>query len=103
MVNNIKQNKAQGLPLNTIVIAILVIIVLLVIVVFFTTKVGDTSQQLDDKGSVSACDVDSNPAVATLGYVNAKYIDLDTCKDQGGSRITIVSNNEDDEVCCGFK
>jgi Sec-independent protein translocase protein TatA len=42
-----KNKKGQGLPLNTIVIAILVIIVLLVIIVFFTTRVGETGESID--------------------------------------------------------
>ncbi len=42
-----KSNKAQGLPLNTIIIAILVIIVLVVIVLIFTGKMGFFGKSLD--------------------------------------------------------
>ena len=74
-----KSRKAQGLPLNTIVIAILVIIVLLVIVVFFTTNVGKSGEQLD-QNSVGQCSED-NPALATLGYTDYEEINEDeTCE-----------------------
>jgi len=102
----IKVNKSklgQGLPLNTIVIAILVIIVLLVIVVFFTTKVGDAGKQINNNGDVSACSASSNPTIQTLGYNSAEYLESDVCADRGGSKISVVENDEDGNVCCGFK
>lgn len=68
--------KGQSLSLNTIVIAILVIVVMLVIIVFFTTRVGDTGQQLDENNP-SVCSL-NNPAIATLGYEDARSkTDLD--------------------------
>jgi len=60
--------KAQGLPLNTIVIAILVIIVLLVIVVFFTTNIGKQGKTLGEttKGVTDNCDR-TNPILSNYG------------------------------------
>lgn len=95
--------KGQALPLNTIVIAILVILVLLVIIVFFTSNVGETGQTIDNQGSVTACNVDSNPAVKTLGYTSAEYLDEADCSDRRGEKISAVSKNEDGEICCGWK
>ena len=56
--------RAQALPLNTIVIAILVIIVLLVIIVFFTTKVGDSGETINQQGT-SQCEI-TNGAISAL-------------------------------------
>ena len=92
--------KAQGLPLNTIVIAILVIIVLLVIIVFFTTRVGETGEQLD-QNSASKCD-ESNPAISTV------YSNIDTAEEMsrescGGNNQRIVpgiSVDGENMVCC---
>lgn len=64
MVKNLFNNKAQSLPLNTIVIAVLVVIVLLVIIVFFTSNVGESGETLN-QNSASACSI-SNPALATI-------------------------------------
>lgn len=41
-------SKAQGLPLNTIVIALLVVVVLVVIVLAFTTNIGETNQTFQE-------------------------------------------------------
>lgn len=49
--------KSQGLPLNTIVIAILVIIVMLVIVVFFTSNISESSSTISDtRNSQLSCE-----------------------------------------------
>ena len=95
--------KGQGLPLNTIVIAILVILVLVVIIVFFTTNVGKTGDELENQGSVSACDAGSNPAIKTLGHKSAQYADEDDCTDRGGSVLDMVSADKDGKACCGWK
>ncbi len=100
-MNSIKRfRKGQSLPMNTIVIAILVIIVLLVIIVFFTNSLGETGSSIEDNGQVNACSVDSNPAIKTLGYSSAKYVEESDCD---GEKISIVKNDEDDNVCCGWK
>lgn len=106
MKNNSKTKKAQALPLNTIVIAILVIIVLLVIVVFFTSKIGETSEQLGER-SVVECSLD-NPALAALNYksVNLEVPVNDECP--YGEKISIIPSEKDEEgnvlrICCGTK
>lgn len=58
--------KAQGLPLNTIVIAILVIIVMLVIIVFFTSKVGESGSTIDDTTNTLTVCEESNPLIQPL-------------------------------------
>lgn len=40
--------KGQGLPLNTIVIALLVVIVLVVLILAFTTNIGDTNRTFQE-------------------------------------------------------
>ena len=103
-------NKAQSLPLNTIVIAILVIIVLLVIVVFFVSKMGENTETLNQQ-SASTCSV-SNPAIATFGYTDANQNSVfDENHENYGCRvgwerisaIPIKEENGNKLVCCGTK
>jgi len=116
---NIKKSiKGQGLPLNTLVIAILVIIVLLVLVVSFTSNFGKSNASLNE---VSGCSL-SNPLVSAI-YKSAnsekisvtnykidpnkactgdqKYISLipktTTKKDETTGKATEYS------ICCGVK
>lgn len=95
--------RGQALPLNTIVIAILVILVLLVIIVFFTTNVGQFGEDVENKGNVDSCDVDSNPAIGTLGYTSAEFLNAEDCSDRRGTKISVVTKNDRDEICCGWK
>ena len=105
-----KIKKAQSLPLNTIVIAILVIIVLLVIIVFFTSKVGESGDQLN---TISGCTIE-NPAISTLGYKKVATLKagkdaLDKCDDKYPERVSIIptkanpDNTDQVLVCCGTK
>ncbi|MBI2548357.1 hypothetical protein HYW21_03330 [Candidatus Woesearchaeota archaeon] len=48
MYRNKKQTKAQGLSLNTIIIAVLVLIVLIVLVLIFTGKIRLFSADLEN-------------------------------------------------------
>lgn len=50
-----KFTKAQSLPLNTIVIALLVVIVLVVIVLFFTQNLSESNKTFTDLSN--SCDV----------------------------------------------
>ena len=89
--------KGQGLPLNTIVIAILVIIVLLVIVVFFTSRVGETGGQLDENSAVD-CSI-NNPAISALGrYDDANF--QDTCDGEAFDTLVFIPKNDNGQVCC---
>ncbi len=99
--------KAQSLPLDTIVIAMLVIIVMLVIVVFFTSSVGKTGDQLDEN-SASVCSP-SNPALNALGYENIKSEDdvADDGCENGRVEISIIHLDDDEDgdkmICCRDK
>jgi len=44
----IKNKKGQGLPLNTVILAILVIIVLVIVIAFFLTGAGTSFQKVKD-------------------------------------------------------
>ena len=88
-----KFKKAQSLPLNTIVIAMLVIIVLLVIIVFFTNSVsksGDTINQ----NSATNCNL-NNPVIKTLGYTDVMSVRI---KDADGNKIEDVGVPSDYQI-----
>jgi len=63
-LNKYFNKKGQGLPLNTIVIAMLVIIVLVVIILYFTTNMGRAGSQMEEN-SITKCD-NSNVALSTI-------------------------------------
>ncbi len=95
MVKNKLNKKAQSLPLNTIVIAILVIIVLLVIIVFFVNQSGKTG---DTVNSLAGCDT-SNPVL--MGYSTVKTETFGAIKntdtqqwERDGNKIECQSPNE---------
>ena len=90
--------KAQGLPLNTIVIAILVLIVLLVIVLFFTGSFSDNSGQISDTSdSLRACD-SSNSAIGSL----YDRIEPESGSCDAGGILIPGMNVDDGDVCCGY-
>lgn len=94
----IKQIKAQSLPLNTIVIAILVIIVLLVIVLFFTGKIGETSGTIDETtAGIRDCSLENT---VLTGYIDIKE-EATSCPSEA-SRIPGM-DVEEGNVCCGYK
>lgn len=75
--------KAQGLPLNVIVIAVLVIIVMLVIIFIFTSQTGETSQTINDaQDGIGAC------KVGTLLIPSDKY-----------DSVTLVEKTDDKAAC----
>ena len=96
--------KAQGLPLNTIVIALLVVIVLVVIVLAFTSNIGSANDTLQDN-SASKCS-NSNSAITVL-YPQDKY-DIRSSGEAactattGAEIIPGVKGNSDSEVCCAI-
>lgn len=93
--------KAQSLPLNTIVIAVLVIIVLLVIIVFFTSNVGESGETISQT-SPGACSI-NNPAIKTLGYLHAEYSTgtADSCSHSAFEVISIIPRSSGEETICG--
>ncbi len=97
-VNNLYK-KAQSLPLNTIVIAILVVIVLLVIIVAFTDNFTGTNEQI---GDAAGCSV-TNPIVS-VKYSEAEWYEGE--QRTGYEKVTgFLSRDEDDdginEYCYG--
>ncbi len=90
----INKKKGQGLPLQTIVIAILVIIVLLVIVVFFVAKMGNAGGDVDKtSNNLKDCNM-NNPAINTI-YSDVEEGDGDGNCDEGFSSIPGIPD------CCG--
>ena len=89
--------RAQSLPLNTIVIAILVVIVLLIIIVTFTDSFTGSNDSLNDASGCSS----TNPLVS-LNYEGTPYWDTDE-RSQGDERVTgipsRVNNNDETEYC----
>lgn len=89
----LKEKKSQGLPLNTIVIAILVVIVLLVIIVFFTTRVGESGETLESSSSASnMCSI----ACTTTGYSSGTLTSSDTCS----GKFAPVGSSGNGRCCC---
>ena len=50
-----KFKKAQGLPMNTIVIAAIVLVVLVVIVLIFTGGIGGWTKDVEEAGTLPRC------------------------------------------------
>lgn len=105
MIYNTK--KAQGLPLNTIVIALLVVVVLVVIILAFTTNVGNFNRGVDDQ-SASQCRP-NNPAIVALFGENAITNLTDPSEERKRaqcqsefSRVPGVGGNPDvpGSICC---
>ncbi|MCH8520107.1 MAG: hypothetical protein LAT82_05115 [Nanoarchaeota archaeon] len=99
MVYNTK--KAQSLPLNTIVIALLVVVVLVVIILAFTTNIGGFNTQVNEVGGGN-CNA-GNPAIAAIygsnANIDATKSEQDGC-DAGFSRVPGVSGNGEGTICC---
>lgn len=103
-----KLKKAQGLPLNTVVLAILVILVLVIIIVYFTTNMSKTGDSLDEntKG-VNGCERGSY-IIPIDKYSDAKWNnpeENDESKKNNGCpssyvRIYSAGKNTAGEVCC---
>lgn len=96
------KSRAQSLPLNTIVIAMLVIVVLLVIIVFFTGSLSKSGKTIDDSSS-SVCST-SNPVISSLGYIHAEYAtstDGKSCANSNFHIIKIVPSASEAGTICG--
>jgi ABC-type glycerol-3-phosphate transport system permease component len=90
-------NKAQSLPLNTIVIAILVVIVLLIIIVTFTDSFTGSNEAI---GDATSCSPD-NPSLSNYQLVRPS----DSCDLDGEERIFTArlteQQKEQGSLCCG--
>ena len=81
--------KSQGLPLNTIVIALLVIIVLVVLIGYFITGFGKSANQTGDiQDRYSECD-DANVAISSI-YDLDKYTTTKNPPTEGVENIDVV-------------
>lgn len=71
------KKRAQGLPLNTIVIALLVVVVLVVIVLAFTTNIAGFNDSVNEQ-SAGRCDL-NNQGLSTLydmsEFSRAEYVE----------------------------
>jgi len=79
--------RGQGLPLNTIIIAILVLVVLVILIVIFTGKIGFFGKSLDE------CPAGPQNCRDTAGE----------CKSFGPNTVAIPMNCRPDEgidYCC---
>lgn len=65
----IRNKKAQGLSVTTIIVAILVMLVLVVVALIFTGALGDFSERIRDFFATKECgDIEGgNPTLATEG------------------------------------
>ena len=88
--------KAQSLPLNTIVIAILVVIVLLIIIVAFTDGFTGSNRQISEATSCSS----ANPSLKD--YKSIDEYSPDQCTGDL-ERIYTVQVEDKDKVCCAIK
>lgn len=114
MVYNTK--KAQGLPLNTIVIALLVVVVLVVLILAFTTNIFNFNQQIDEQAGATRCEP-SNPIVQASNFarvveqtVEVSNLNQISCQNNGQEIRTLrnVQSQDDGEtfqgtICCGFR
>ena len=101
------KKRAQGLPLNTIVIAVLVVVVLVVIVLAFTTNIGNFNDSVEDTGA-SQCTAD-NPAIVTIYGSGADVQSSEPESDaedarqvcpEGLSRVPGISGDSEGTFCC---
>ena len=99
--------KGQGLPLNTVVLAILVILVLVIVIVYFTTSMSETGDSINDNTeAIKGCDVGSyiipSDDYSDAGYgKGTKTDDSLKCKD-GWDRI-YSAGKKDETICCAKK
>ncbi|MCB9370729.1 hypothetical protein H6501_03970 [Candidatus Woesearchaeota archaeon] len=103
MVMNQKQNKAQGLPLNTIVIALLVIIALVLIITFFVSKMNKSGGDFNNvrEGSLSC-----EPGSTAISEEYARTIGVDTkeeCDAVNGDIFLSVEGKDNKKLCCAIK
>lgn len=85
--------RAQSLPLNTIVIAILVVIVLLIIIVTFTDSFTDSNESLNQ---ASGC-TETNPLVS-VRYENPKGFSIGTQGDKYEKVVGVPNWEQNDDT-----
>lgn len=93
--------KAQGLPLNTIVIALLVVVVLVVLILAFTTNIGGFQRDVERAGAGSC--VPSNPVISSIYGSGAEVrgeFSADNGCPAGFNRVQGVEGSSEGNICC---
>ena len=100
-INKFNSSKAQALPLNTIVIAILVVIVMVVMIVMFNGGTDDAKKDLNGMSdSFSGC---SNSNTLYSKYDNVAEMTKAECRDDSIKGSVLMAATEDkDKICCGY-
>ena len=76
----IKKRNAQGLPLNTIIIAIIVLIVLVVLIFIFTGQIGKFGRGIDScSGRCADKTLDCDPGELPIAMNCNTDQDIDYC------------------------
>ena len=89
-----KNKKAQGLSLNTIIIASLVLIVLIVLILVFSGRMGIFNLGLNDATDNKACPGDTEPSLPCEGEL---IYSIGPWKDIGPGEYCCIDPNADDE------
>lgn len=107
--NNFFNKKGQGLPLNTVVLAILVVLVLVILIVYFTTSMTKSGNDIEtNTQAVNACEVGSY-IISADDYSDASNKDKGhtnnvTCDTKNNwVRIYSGKTGENGYVCCALK
>lgn len=94
-----KTKKAQGLPLNTIVIALLVVVVLVVLIFAVVNNMGQSQSEIDEIRGAGACNPDNNLVIAQFGSDAIVNGEEETCQ-PGFGRVQGVPGNGENTACC---
>jgi len=91
-----KFKKAQGLPMNTIVIAAIVLVVLVVIVMIFTGGIGGWTKDVEEAGTLPECEEYRS---------NCYWVAKGTCLSEDyevipNFKLSDYPSNEGKECCC---
>ena len=103
-------NKAQGLSLNTIIIAILVLLVLVVLVAIFIGAVGNTGEQIarcENGGGVCINKVANTEDGGEFGECGKNHFDQKRKKVKGKCMVVDADGVETEDVdntkaCCSI-
>ncbi len=91
--------KAQGLSLNTIVIAALALLVLVVLVLIFTGRIGKFGQGVDETNKCQTFCESINRVMGTMVYPVGSE---STCTSDGNKGVVApgISGGEENTICC---
>ena len=99
-MSKFNNSKAQGLPLNTIVIAILVVVVMVVMIVMFNGGTDDAKKDLNGMSdSFSGC---SNGNTIYSKYDNVAEMTKAECRGISDGSVLMAATEDKDKICCGY-